>query len=266
MSSSIFKVLHLTDSHLFSDQDQALMNVKTQHTFQAVIKHVQLSDIVPDLIVVTGDISQDYTQASYQYCRQKLAMIDAPFLWVPGNHDMLENMRRLTPEANSFWPAQCYSMGNWQIILLNTQVPGEIYGELDATQLDFLQHEIACKPDAYFLIGLHHYPGNIGSQWLDKYNLRNSPTLWSTLSTIAHRATIICGHVHQVYEQVIHGHCIFSTPSTCFQFKNDCDQFTLDDAQPGYRWLYLGPDGELETQVVRLQNYPISVNMSATGY
>ena len=49
---------------------------------------------------------------------------------------------------------------------------------------------------------------------------------------------------------------ILASPSTCFQFAPGSERFTLDDAEPGWRWLTLHADGAIETRVGRLPSRP----------
>ena len=73
-----FQILHLTDSHLFADSKQTLMGVATQDSFASVVAHVRASNTCPDLILLTGDISQDNTFESYQYCLEQIKTLEAP--------------------------------------------------------------------------------------------------------------------------------------------------------------------------------------------
>ena len=42
---------------------------------------------------------------------------------------------------------------------------------------------------------------------------------------------------------------LMGTPSTCMQFEQEADEFSLDSRPPAYRWLELGDDGSLETGI-----------------
>ena len=56
-----------------------------------------------------------------------------------------------------------------------------------------------------------------------------------------------------------------STPSTCIQFQPNSPDFTLDDKQPGFRYLKLYSNGDWESWVERVPFlYPL--NLSNTGH
>ena len=57
-----------------------------------------------------------------------------------------------------------------------------------------------------------------------------------------------------------------AAPSTCIQFHPTNDNFTIDNAQPGYRWLNLGADGTIESGVERVSGKSYNIDFSSTGY
>ena len=59
------KVLQISDCHLFSDPDKDLLGVNTAQSFKAVVEAIKEQNFEYDFIAFTGDISQDYSAASY---------------------------------------------------------------------------------------------------------------------------------------------------------------------------------------------------------
>ena len=55
-------------------------------------------------------------------------------------------------------------------------------------------------------------------------------------------------------------------PSTSVQFKPNCEKFTLDTVNPGYRWLDLYEDGQFESHVSRLKDHSFVVDYQSNGY
>ena len=45
------------------------------------------------------------------------------------------------------------------------------------------------------------------------------------------------------------GYQVMATPATCIQFKPDCQYFSLDTLQPGWREIELHSDGSIRTQI-----------------
>jgi Icc protein len=77
---------------------------------------------------------------------------------------------------------------------------------------------------------------------------------------------ILWGHVHQEFDGMHRDIRLMSSPSTCIQFLPGSEDFAVDNATPGYRWLKLHPDGRIETGVERLAALPGDINMASNGY
>ena len=80
-------LVQLSDSHLFAEADSTLLGMNTRESLQRVIELVRVQQPRIDLMLATGDLSQDGTLVSYQQFRDMTRQIDAPARWIPGNHD-----------------------------------------------------------------------------------------------------------------------------------------------------------------------------------
>ena len=63
-------LVQLSDSHLFADADGKLLGMNTHDSLQRVIERVLDEQPQVDLILASGDLSQDGSLASYQRFRQ----------------------------------------------------------------------------------------------------------------------------------------------------------------------------------------------------
>ena len=159
-------------------------------------------------------------------------------------------------------------MKNWQIIMLNTNVYNKIYGELSDEVLAGLKEllEESKKAGRHVLIGIHHNPVPVKAQWLQQHCLKNPDALFALTDDFENVRGIIYGHVHQELEQVRNDVMILASPSTCIQFHPYKDNFTLDDKNPGYRWLNLYEDGSIQTAVKRVIGRDFHVDLDSSGY
>ena len=101
---------------------------------------------------------------------------------------------------------------------------------------------------------LHHCPIDVGSLWLDAVGLDDGYDLLMLTQRFPRVRAILCGHVHQELDTVVHGVRLLASPSTCYQFKPGSKRFTLDEMPPGYRSLRLFPDGHIESRVSRVKD------------
>ena len=140
--------------------------------------------------------------------------------------------------------------GNWQLIFLDSTVPGAVHGHLREAELARLDVALQEQPERHALICLHHQPVPIGSTWLDELLLDNADALFAITDRHPQVRGILWGHVHQAFDATRHNVRLLASPSSCVQFKPGCVDFTVDDKPPGYRWLELSVDGRIETDVV----------------
>ena len=71
-------IAHISDLHISKDSfdEKVFMDAVTE------INHLR-----PDMIILTGDITDNGYYKEYQQATKYLAMFDAPLFAVPGNHD-----------------------------------------------------------------------------------------------------------------------------------------------------------------------------------
>ncbi|MEX0739949.1 MAG: 3',5'-cyclic-AMP phosphodiesterase [Pseudohongiella sp.] len=262
------RLLQITDTHLFRNPDAALLGLNTQDSFVRVVDLIARQQPEPDWIVATGDIAQDASSEAYQRFADTMARIPAPFSWIPGNHDRRSGMLS-TPAFKAAF-VERVQLANWQIIMLDTAVPGEVHGLLSAHELAHLEASLASVANddtlMHTLVCLHHNPVPGTASWMQDIGLHNADALIEILQRHDHVRGIVYGHIHQTLDFEAHGLRFFCTPSTCIQFKPGVEDFALDLRSPAYRWFDLHPDGRIETQVERLQDYEVKVDEQAGGY
>jgi Icc protein len=255
MTAQAFNIIQLTDLHLFATPDQALMGLRTADSLNAVLASIQELQGQTNLILLTGDLSQDESLASYQYLYEQLQGLNVPIYWIPGNHDCLATIHRGL-ERKPFSSQKILTVGGWRIILLNSVVPGRVEGELNATELSWLVQELQ-QEHMPTLIALHHHPVPIHSDFMDCINLQNAQDLLTIIDRHEQIKIVVFGHIHQEFQTQRRLVRYLGTPSTCFQLQPLAEQFALDQAQPGFRQLTLYADGSWETHVHRVRSQPV---------
>ncbi|ARU92903.1 3',5'-cyclic-AMP phosphodiesterase [Tatumella citrea] len=263
---SQIRVLQITDTHLFKGKDESLLGVNTWSGYQAVLDAVIAQQQHYDLIIATGDLSQDHSVEAYQHFAEGVQRFTAPCVWLPGNHDFQPAMYDTLAKAGISQSKHVLLGQRWQMLLLDSQVYGVPHGMLSEFQLEWLEKALAAYPDRDTVILLHHHPVASGCSWLDQHSLRNSHQLDMILQKYPRAATLLCGHIHQEMDEIWQGRRVLATPSTCVQFKPHCSGFTIDSVAPGWRWLTLGADGQLTTQVCRLNTREFLPDLESEGY
>jgi len=257
-------LVQLTDSHLFAEADGKLLGMNTCDSLEQVVELAIDEQPRIDLILATGDLSQDGSVASYQRFRRLAERIEAPARWCPGNHDELAAMREACRGSALMEPV--LEIGGWRVVMLDTLVAGSVFGMLRNDQLELLERALSEAPDHHHLICLHHHPVSIGSRWMDTIGLRNPEALFEVLDRHRNVRALLWGHIHQEFDHWRNGVRLLASPSTGVQFAPQSEDFQVDSVAPGYRWLRLYADGQLETGVSRVSGIEFEIDYSVKGY
>ncbi len=71
-------VAQITDTHLFAEFDRTWNGLSTAHTLKAVLERLQQIQPQPDLLLLTGDLSQDETPESYELLASLISPLNIP--------------------------------------------------------------------------------------------------------------------------------------------------------------------------------------------
>jgi Icc protein len=243
-------VLQLTDIHLFANPAETIRGLNTDHTLHEVLQQVRQDPEFQqlNLVLLTGDLAQYGAPEAYQRLIKHIAFFKCPILWTPGNHDELLPMKlkfhgHLTDQHH-------FILGPWQIIALNSLLPGDIGGKLSELELAKLQYLLEKNPTKPTLIAMHHPYAEYDSHEPHPKLLQNASAFLTILKPYSNIKAIVTGHVHHASDQQIEGQRQITTPSTCFQFSIKNHEVVVDPSQnPGYRWLMLHDNGTLDTKV-----------------
>jgi len=257
------RLLQITDCHLGTHPGEVLLGMNTDQSLYDVLDMIQ-SQETPDLLLATGDISNDGGLASYERFTQIVDKYfpNTPLAWLPGNHDDPMNMDQVTNlpiEAH-------YQLGDWNFIFLDTRIPMEEGGALEPEELFRLDKELSRHADTPSMVFMHHQPVPVGSDWLDGYVVKNAKAFFNVLDKHNNVKAVCWGHVHQEFVEERKGIQLISTPSTCVQFAPRQNRFKVDNLMPGYRLFELYPDGRFTTTVKRIKNKVYSIDFASTGY
>lgn len=242
------RFIQITDTHLFDRAEGTLRGVNTAESLAVVVAHIRARLQPIDGILATGDLSHDGGTPSYRRLIHLLRPLNASTYCLPGNHDAL-GVFGCTLKGTRVQSGGRLLRDDWQLIFLDSALPGAVHGRLRQRELERLDAALAEQPQQHALVCLHHQPVPVGSAWLDKLMLDNAAALFDVLDRHPQVRGLLWGHVHQAYDAMRHQVRLLSGPASCIQFKPDCEEFTLDDLPPGYRWLELYADGHIETGI-----------------
>lgn len=254
-------ILQITDLHLSTAQDVAGNDTTPtyQQNFEICLKQALAEEVRCDLILVTGDLVSRVDTSTYDYIFEVLHRTQIPFACIAGNHDVTDefnhelpfDQRQLIarPVDSRLLNQHVIDTDHWQLLLLDSSVPGKVSGKIMDTDMDWLCSQLkACDKPA--LLVLHHHLVLMESAWIDAHMVKNADDFWQRMVPFTHLRAVTSGHTHQAKLYSHNGVTVYSTPSTCYQFKPHEDEFAYDEkASSGYRWLQLANNGNIASWV-----------------
>lgn len=249
-------LLQFTDTHLYADLSRCMDGVQTSATLTELVEKASATETF-DYVVVTGDISQDFTVESYDHLADIIGRLNKPVYTLPGNHDDPSIMKDSKPiHEGLFQTERSFVAGHWLMVLLDSTIKNRHVGELGETEMNRLDSLLKEHSDKFALICLHHNPINMKPDREDLMMLSNAEQFFDLINRYEKVRGVIWGHVHQEFLEERNGVKYMASPSSCVQYTPAARGVTVDPRPPGYRRLQLHDDGTIETEVVRLDKVP----------
>ncbi|MFM7315271.1 MAG: metallophosphoesterase [Cyanobium sp.] len=257
------RLLQLSDPHLLADPAGLCRGrpalALLSHGLRAVHRQLQEQNLLPDRLLISGDLCQDESWGGYRRLEEALA--DSPFagleppLLLAGNHDHPLALRAALGRRAVVGPA-LVEVGLWQVLLLDSHLSGRVGGRLGPRQLAWIDALLPAS-DHPLLVALHHPPLAIGDADLDAIGLEDGEALLDRLRHSGRWRGLVFGHIHQHWSgerrlaDDSRGVPLLGCPSTLAPFRavQACPLGRAGD--PGCRLLDLGGDGILRHKLLR---------------
>lgn len=241
-------IVQISDCHLPANPEQTYRGINPHRCLEALIPRVKA--LKPELLLATGDLSEDGSRASYRALQEIFGRLGIPVLALPGNHDDPERLAKAFP-GSPVNTIEVSTHGAWQIVRLNSCLPGKPEGRLSETTLVGLEKFLKQHRHSPTIIALHHQPFDIGSPWIDKYRLFSSQAFLRLLDQNPNIRAVAWGHIHQVFEATRNGTIMLGCPSSAINGLSDAPRFTADTTGPACRWLELREDKTLLSGIIQ---------------
>ena len=248
------RIVQITDCHLFADRRE-LRGIATWPRLEAVLAEIRERFSDCECLVVTGDTAHDEIEETYRAFSETLGDLAEKLLLIPGNHDNREAMAKVFSECCVLKGGRLNfqnTAGAWQLIGLDSHIPGEVPGQLGEEQLAWLTDTLTQTAALPTLIFVHHPPVAMNSRWLDGIGLADGAQLLKTLEQFSNTKLVCCGHVHQESSTTTAGPVVLTTPAVGPQFRPRTDEMQLDPLPPALRVIDLADDGTWSSQVARV--------------
>jgi Icc protein len=245
-----FLLFQLSDPHIgatWADADPVA-------GLEAVVQAARRFPDPPDAVLMTGDLADHGTDEEYEIVSTLLARLDAPLYVLPGNHDDRDALRRHFNIAGvPGTPVQyAVELGPLRLVVVDSQLPGEGRGELDAERLSWLDAALSAEPDRPTVVALHHPPITTGIGVWDRVGLPLGDRL--SLGDVLWRhpqvKRVVAGHVHRTLTGDLAAKAVLAIPSTYVQARLHFDTDVIElVAEPRAFAVHAVRDGELASHV-----------------
>ncbi|MEE9322471.1 MAG: phosphodiesterase [Granulosicoccus sp.] len=211
-------IAQITDPHIKAQGHLAYQKVDTEENLRRCVEHVMALSTRPDVVLMTGDLTDFGRPKEYALLRSLIVPLDMPVFVIPGNHDIREGLRKAFTD-HSYLPQTGpyiqYVIDDYpfRLIGLDTTIPGKPEGVMCEERLQWLHQRLHEKPDTPTVLFMHHPPVITGIKHMDVQNCGNAEALGCLIEKHKQVFHILCGHLHRPVHTQWHGVTVTIAPS-----------------------------------------------------
>ena len=245
------EIIQITDLHISKDKSESKHDCVPYERLAKVLEHISANYSQDANLVITGDLSGDFTHESYKNIRFLIKQFGFNVSILPGNHDDLNIMRLICDDQIRLESLHCENK-DFSIFNFDTHIQDNVRGFIKKREIQNLENKILANR-TNVIIFTHHPLIKINSEWIDMNLTENNNLLIQFMLKYNDiKFNIFSGHVHQEFNKTINNMNFHTSPSTCYQFTAQSDKFNVDRGlSNGYRVITLHGN-TLNTNVIRL--------------
>ncbi|GGB95430.1 3',5'-cyclic adenosine monophosphate phosphodiesterase CpdA [Novosphingobium endophyticum] len=208
-------IAQITDLHIgFSGTASGGYNT---HRLRAVIERLVEGPNRPDLLIMSGDMTEFGDAPSYARLAEMVRGCPFPVAPMVGNHDAREAMLAAFPDCptGDGFVQYALDLGPLRVLVLDTLEEGRHGGAFCKRRAAWLAGELAAHPGKPTLIAMHHPPFESGIAWLDTDEREDwIVRLAETVRGHGQIRGIVAGHLHRTIHALWEGIPVAVTGST----------------------------------------------------
>jgi 3',5'-cyclic AMP phosphodiesterase CpdA len=242
-------LIHVSDPHFLAGGARLGGRYDVEANFARTLAAIRAVHPHPAAIVVTGDLADLGEPDAYRRLRAAVepvaADLDAPVIWVAGNHDERPALRR---DLLDLPPTEEPVTGVWEldglrVVALDTSVPGWHHGDLDPGQLAWLAETLAQPAPHGTLLAMHHPPLPSHLPLFDILELRRQDELADIIRGSDVRG-ILAGHLHYSSHGTFAGVPVSVASATCYTMNVALPAAEVNgmDAAQAFQLVHVHPD------------------------
>ncbi|HPG23038.1 MAG TPA: phosphodiesterase [Amaricoccus sp.] len=256
-------IAQISDPHLGPPGARLFGGYDADAAFSAVLARVAGFDPRPDIVLLTGDLTENGTPEEYANFNRLIEGFDLPMVAIPGNHDRRAAFAAAlapTPIAIGSAPWFHLCVEEWPLRLIGLDSlggDGESRGVLCAERLDWLAARFS-ESDRPVLLFLHHQPFATGIPFVDANVCVNGDRLGEIVAGHPRIAGVLCGHVHRAVQRAWAGTIGMICPGVAWEVPLDLSPAgrpRLVPQNPGWQLHVWSPEGGLVSHTEYLPGF-----------
>jgi 3',5'-cyclic-AMP phosphodiesterase len=216
-------IAQITDLHVVAKARLFHGMIPTNTQLADAVAHINSLDPRPDVVIVSGDLTEHGLAEEYDFLREILADLIPPVFVIPGNHDRREGLltafagEEYMPQPDAPFVNYAIEAFPLRLIGLDTTVPAHDHGLMCEQRLQWLDDTLSARRDFPTLIFMHHPPFRTGVQWMDASGLYGGRMMEEVVQRHRQVVRVACGHIHRPIHVAWGGTIASVSPSTCHQ-------------------------------------------------
>jgi len=216
-------IAQITDLHVVAKGRLFHPMISTNTQLVDTVTHINSLDPRPDVVIVSGDLTEHGLTEEYDFLREILKDLIPPVFLIPGNHDRREALMTAfagegyMPQPDAPFVNYAIERFPLRLVGLDTTVLGHDYGLMCEQRLRWLDDTLSARRDFPTLIFMHHPPFRTGVQWMDASGLYGGRMMEEVVRRHRQVVHVACGHLHRPIHVAWGGTIASVSPSTCHQ-------------------------------------------------
>ncbi len=251
-------IAQISDTHIAAADKQTYGIVPMAENLARCVAHINGLIPKPDLVLITGDVANDWCIDQTLRAKSILDGLDCPYYIIPGNHDDRGHIwdvfgGKACPERVDGFINYVIDGYPIRMIGIDTLETGESGGVLCATRLAWIKERLAEDQQTPTLLFMHHPPLKLGIPETDVDGFVGSDELGALIADCGNIKRVLCGHIHLLTHTLWNGTIVTTAPSMGMQLALDLTQEKPSKflkTKPGYLLHHLTGGGHLVTHSI----------------
>lgn len=230
--NDLLKIAQISDLHIAAGSD-AVQEIDVRRNFKQALYSYSVVD--SDFIVLSGDLADHGEKGAYEFVAEEMERCKKPWVWIPGNHDDLEN-------AANYFSMPDYVHGKTFDFSMDIKGRHFVFldnssGEIQLRQMEWIKQQ-AAEFELIYLF-MHYPPCLCGHAFMDsKYPMKHIEKVQEAFESISNIGGIFCGHYHCAHSlELKNGIPVYVAPATQMQISPTSAEFKLESSLPFWQIL-----------------------------